>query len=115
MDNLIYGILIHKEEMNPMWVTHEGKMEMAKSIPWMEYTDDLGMSCIPGPTLCWVMEYPDEWLSYDKVPKGLRISFETRNATWRKGQKEQNTLSVKISVEANAVAQENEVEVFIFL
>jgi hypothetical protein len=34
MDNLIYGILIHKEEMNPMWVTHEGKTEIAKSIPW---------------------------------------------------------------------------------
>ena len=41
MDNLIYGILIHKEEMNPMWVTHEGKIEIAKTIPWMEYTDTL--------------------------------------------------------------------------
>ena len=60
-------------------------------------------------------EYPDEWLPYYKVPKGLRVGFKRRNATQRKGQKEQNTLSVETSVEANAVAQQNEVEVFIFM
>jgi hypothetical protein len=59
----------------------------------------------------WVMEYPDEWLPYNKVPEGLRVSFKTRNATQRKGQKEQNTLSAK----ANAMAKQNEVEVFIFI
>ncbi len=61
------------------------------------------------------MEYPDEWLPYYKVPKGLRVAFETRNATQRKGQKEQNTLSVEMSAKANAVAQQNEVAVFIFI
>ena len=61
------------------------------------------------------MEYPDEWLPYCKVPKGFIVAFKTRNATQRKGQKEQNTLSVETSVKANAVAQQNEVEVFIFM
>ena len=60
-------------------------------------------------------EYPDEWLPFDKVPNGLRVVFEKRNPTQRKGQKEQNTSSVKTSVKANAVAQQNEVEVFIFM
>ena len=60
-------------------------------------------------------EYPDEWLPCYKVPKGLRVAFEKRNATRRKGQKDQNTSSVKTSVKANAVAQQNEVEVFIFM
>ena len=56
-----------------------------------------------------MMEYPDEWLPYYKVPKGLRVAFEIRNATQRKGKKEQDTLSVETSVEANAVTQQNEV------
>ena len=60
-------------------------------------------------------EYPDEWLPYYKVPKGLKVAFERRNATQRKGQKEQNTLSVEMSAKANAVAQQNEVAVFIFI
>ena len=60
-------------------------------------------------------EYPDEWLPYYKDPKGLRVAFEKRNATRRKGQKEQNTLSVETSVEANAMAKQNEVEIFIFM
>ena len=63
----------------------------------------------------WVKEYPDEWLPSYKVPKGLRVAFEKRNATRRKGQKDQNTSSVETSVKANAVAQQNEVEVFIFM
>ena len=60
-------------------------------------------------------EYPDEWLPYYEVPKGLRVTFETRNATQRTGQKEQNTSSVETSAEVNAVAQQNEVEVFILM
>ena len=60
-------------------------------------------------------EYPDEWLPSYKVPKGLRVAFEKRNATRRKGQKDQNTSSVETSVKANAVAQQNEVEVCIFM
>ena len=59
-------------------------------------------------------EYPDEWLPYYKVPTCLRVAFKRRNATQREGQKEQN-LSVETSVKANAVAQQNEVEVFIFM
>ena len=47
--------------------------------------------------------------------KRLKSRFRERNATQRKGQKEQNTLSVKTSAEENAVAQQNEVEVFIFM
>ncbi len=54
-------------------------------------------------------EYPDEWLPYSEVPKGLKVAFKRRNATRRKGKKEQDTLSVKTSVEANAVTQQNEV------
>jgi hypothetical protein len=27
----------------------------------------------------WVMEFPDEWLAYDKVSKHLRDMFEARN------------------------------------
>ena len=60
-------------------------------------------------------EYSDEWLPYYEVPKGLRVAFKRKNATQRKGQKKQKTLSVETSVEANAVAQQNEVEVFIFM
>ena len=58
--------------------------------------------------VCWVKEYPDEWLPYSEVPKGLRVAFERRNATQRKGKKEQDTLSVETSVKANAVTQQNE-------
>ena len=60
-------------------------------------------------------EYPDEWLPYYEVPKGLRVTFEKRNATQRKGKKEQDTSSVEMSAKANAVTQQNEVEVFIFM
>ena len=60
-------------------------------------------------------DYPDEWLPYYEVPKGLRVAFERRNAIQRKGEKEQDTLSVKTSVEANAVTQQNEVLIFIFM
>ena len=50
----------------------------------------------------WVMKNPDERLPHDKVSEGLRVAFKTRNATRRKGQKD-------------AVAKQNEVEVFIFI
>ena len=36
----------------------------------------------------WVMEFPDEWLAYDKVPKDLRDMFETRNRKKKRGTKE---------------------------
>ena len=35
----------------------------------------------------WVMEFPDEWLACDKVPKELRDMFETRNRNRKDGQK----------------------------
>ena len=54
-------------------------------------------------------EYPDEWLPYYEVPKGLRVALKRRNAIQRKGKKEQGTLSIETSVEANAVTQQNEV------
>ncbi len=35
----------------------------------------------------WAMEFPDEWLPCDKVPKELRDMFETRNRKRKEGQK----------------------------
>jgi hypothetical protein len=40
----------------------------------------------------WVMEFPDEWLSYDKVPKELRDMLKTRNRI----RKEQQTIELFI-------------------
>ena len=44
----------------------------------------------------WVMEFPDEWLPCDKVPKELRDMFETRNRNRKEGQK-LNSSSDKVS------------------
>ena len=35
----------------------------------------------------WVMEFPDEWLTCDKVPKELIAMYETRNRNRTDGQK----------------------------
>ncbi len=40
------------------------------------------------------MEFPDEWLAYDKVPKDLRVMFETRNRKRKEVQKRLNSSSV---------------------
>jgi hypothetical protein len=58
------------------------------------------------------MEYPDEWLPYDKVPTGLRVAFEKRKGTQKKGQNEQNSSHAKAPP---GMARLNEVEVFIFI
>ena len=47
--------------------------------------------------------------------KRLKSRFQEKECHSKKGGKEQNTLSVETSVKANAVAQQNEVEVFIFM
>ena len=43
------------------------------------------------------MEFPDEWLAYDKVPKDLKDMFETRNRNRKERQKKLNSLSDKVS------------------
>ena len=45
----------------------------------------------------WVMEFPDEWLACDKVPKDLKDMFETRNRNRKERQKKLNLLSDKVS------------------
>ena len=45
----------------------------------------------------WVMEFPDEWLACDKVPKDLKDMFETRNRNRKERQKKLNSLSDKVS------------------
>ena len=47
--------------------------------------------------------------------KRLKSPFREKECHSKRGKKNQDTLSVKTSVEANAVAQQNEVEVFIFM
>ncbi len=43
------------------------------------------------------MEFPDEWLAYDKVPKDLRDMFETRNRKRKEVQKKLNSSSDKVT------------------
>ena len=45
----------------------------------------------------WVMEFPDEWLPCDKVPKELRDMFETRNRKRKEGRNQLKSLSDKAS------------------
>ncbi len=45
----------------------------------------------------WVMEFPDEWLACDKVPKDLSNMFETRNRNRKERQKKLYSLSDKVS------------------
>ena len=45
----------------------------------------------------WVKEFPDEWLTCDKVPKELRDMYETRNRNRKEGQKKINSSSDKAS------------------
>ena len=43
----------------------------------------------------WMMELPDEWLAYDKVPKDLRDVFETRNRRRKDVQKKLNLHQIR--------------------
>ena len=43
------------------------------------------------------MEFPDEWLACDKVPKDLKDMFEMRNRNRKERQKKLNSLSDKLS------------------
>ncbi len=62
------------------------------------------------------MEFPDEWLAYDKVPKYLRDMFETRNRKRREVQKRLNFSSDKVTDSTIFEIQQNEVyeKIFIF-
>jgi Skp family chaperone for outer membrane proteins len=57
----------------------------------------------------WVMEFPDEWLACDKVPKDLKDMFETRNRNRKERQKKLNSLSDKLSDVKLFGIQQNEV------
>ena len=57
----------------------------------------------------WVMEFPDEWLACDKVPKDLKDMFETRNSNRKERQKKLNSLSDKVSDVKLFGIQQNEV------
>ncbi len=43
------------------------------------------------------MEFPDEWLAYDKVLKDLRDMFETRNRKRNEVQKRLHSSSDKVT------------------
>jgi hypothetical protein len=45
----------------------------------------------------WEMEFPDEWLAHDKVPKDLRDMFETRIRKRKEVLKKLNSSSDKVS------------------
>ena len=57
------------------------------------------------------MEFPDEWLAYDKVPKGLRDIFETRNGKRKKVQKRLNPSSDKDKVTDSTIFEIQQYEV----
>jgi hypothetical protein len=57
----------------------------------------------------WVMEFPDEWLAYDKVPKDLRDMFETRNRKRKEVQKKLNFSSDNVTDSTIFEIQQNEV------
>ena len=44
------------------------------------------------------MEFPDEWLAYDKVPKDLRDMFEKTDGKRKDVQKRLNSSSDKVSL-----------------
>ena len=55
------------------------------------------------------MEFPDEWLAYDKVPKDLRDMFETRNRKRKEVQRRLNSSSDKVPASTIFKIQQNEV------
>ena len=55
------------------------------------------------------MEFPDEWLAHDKVPKDLRDMFETRNSKRKEVQNNQNSSSDKVSDSTLLKIHQNEV------
>ena len=57
----------------------------------------------------WVKEFPDEWLTCDKVPKELRDMFETRNRNRKEGRTQLKSSSVKASELKAVNIQRNEV------
>ena len=57
----------------------------------------------------WVVEFPDEWLACDKVPKDLKDMIETRNRNRKERQKKLNSLSDKVSDEKLFGIQQNKV------
>ena len=59
-----------------------------------------------------MIEYPDEWLAYDKVQKDMTEMFETRNGnrTQNKGQKKLKSSSGGANARTNEMIQHNKVE-----
>ncbi len=55
------------------------------------------------------MEFPDEWLPCDKVPKELRDMFETRNRNRKEGRNLLKSSSDKASEVKAVGTKQNEV------
>ena len=55
------------------------------------------------------MEFPDEWLPFDKVPKELRDMFEKRNRKRKDGRNQLKSLSDKASEVKAVGTKRNEV------
>ena len=55
------------------------------------------------------MEFPDEWLPCDKVPKELRDMFEARNRKRTEGRNQLKSLSDKASEVKAVGTKRNEV------
>ena len=60
------------------------------------------------------MEFPDEWLAYDKDPKDLRDMFEKKNWKRKEVQKKLISSSDKVSDSTIFEIQQNEVQEQIF-
>ncbi len=60
------------------------------------------------------MEFPDEWLAYDKVPRDLRDMLKARNSK-KEVQKRINSTSDKVSDSTIFKNQQNEVQEKIFI
>ena len=61
------------------------------------------------------MEFPDEWLACDEVPKDLKDMFETRNRNRKERQKKLNSLSDEVSDVKLFRIQQNKVKEHIFI
>ncbi len=57
----------------------------------------------------WVIEFPDEWLPCDKVPKELRDMFETRDRNRKEGRTQLKSSSDKASEVKAVGTKQNEV------
>ena len=64
-----------------------------------------------------MVEYPDEWLAYDNVPKDMKETFDTMNGNrkYNKGQKKLKSSSGGVTARTNKMIQQIKVEAQMFL